>query len=105
MDDFRAGINHFNSKRYFDAHEAWEKLWLEAGPEKLFLQGLIQIAVGFFHIENGNLDGGIMLVKRGCNYLSKYPQVFMGVDSGKLIKDSLSSIEKCSLSHPQIQQG
>lgn len=35
----------FNAGRWWEAHEAWEPLWLRAaGPERHFLQGLILLA-------------------------------------------------------------
>lgn len=45
--DFAAG-------RFFEAHEEWERLWLRAaGQERLFLQGLIQLAAACVHFEKG----------------------------------------------------
>lgn len=45
--DFAAG-------RFFEAHEEWERLWLgAAGQERLFLQGLIQLAAACVHFEKG----------------------------------------------------
>src|SRR5262245_10910029 len=52
------GINFFNSGRYFEAHEVWEDLWREtSGDLRLFYQGLIQTAVGLYHLSRGNLIG------------------------------------------------
>ena len=45
---FKEGIDLFNKKKFFEAHEIWEKLWLNA-KEKKFLQGLIFIAGGYYH--------------------------------------------------------
>ena len=46
-EEFEHGCELFNRGRFFDAHEAWERLWMHAhGPTRLFLQGLIQIAAG-----------------------------------------------------------
>ena len=37
----------FNRGEYFEAHELWEDVWRElAGAERIFVQGLIQIAAG-----------------------------------------------------------
>ncbi len=39
------GADLFNRGLYWEAHEAWEELWLELEDEpKLFVQGLIQVA-------------------------------------------------------------
>jgi hypothetical protein len=47
---FERGLAHFNARRFFEAHEVWEEIWLvENEPEKTFLQGIIQIAAAFHH--------------------------------------------------------
>jgi predicted metal-dependent hydrolase len=52
------GIKFFNSGHYFEAHEVWEDLWREtSGDLRLFYQGLIQTAVGLYHLSRGNLVG------------------------------------------------
>jgi predicted metal-dependent hydrolase len=39
----------FNAGSFFEAHEQWEDAWREArGEARIFLQGLIQIAAGFY---------------------------------------------------------
>jgi len=39
------GMALFDAGRWFEAHEAWEDHWLAAeGQDRLFLQGLIQLA-------------------------------------------------------------
>src|SRR5262245_54282863 len=50
---YLAGIQLFNHRDFFEAHEVWEDLWQEcAGPERRFYQGLIQAAVGLLHFSN-----------------------------------------------------
>jgi hypothetical protein len=42
----------FNRGEYFEAHELWEDAWRElAGAERIFVQGLIQIAAGLHHLQ------------------------------------------------------
>ena len=63
---FGRGLAHFNAREFFEAHEAWEELWLvEAEPEKTFLQGLIQLAAAFHHYGRGNLRGARSLLAAG----------------------------------------
>jgi predicted metal-dependent hydrolase len=55
---FEQGLKAFNEGEYYDAHEYWEELWSEYQlPDRIFIQGLIQMAVGYFHITNDNLTG------------------------------------------------
>ncbi|MAG94269.1 MAG: hypothetical protein CMJ48_11025 [Planctomycetaceae bacterium] len=52
------GVSLFNQQEFLDCHEVLEELWIEtAGPEKLFLQGLIQAAVALYHFGNDNFGG------------------------------------------------
>ena len=77
---FQAGIELFNRAAFFDAHEVLEDVW-RAAPQKerLFLQGLIQVAVAFHHHSTGNLAGAQSLLARGCRNLETYPGDFAGV--------------------------
>jgi DUF309 family protein family protein len=51
---------------YFEVHELLEPYWARAGGEtKEALQGLIQIAVGYAHLANGNLLGARALLEEG----------------------------------------
>jgi hypothetical protein len=52
----------FEAGLYFETHEVLEPFWTRAlGAEREALQGLIQVAVGFQHLANGNLDGATKL--------------------------------------------
>ncbi len=87
MDDaaFLRGLELFNSRRFFDAHEALEDVWRDAEePEKRFLQGLIQVAVGLHHYGTGNITGARSLVARGDAKLAEYPQGLLGLDAREL---------------------
>lgn len=80
-DRYLAGILFFNEADFFEAHEVWEDLWQEcAGPERRFIQGLIQVAVGLLHFSNGNLRGAIKLYHSSRAYLDGYPSPYLGLD-------------------------
>ncbi len=67
------GIRLFNSRRFFEAHEALEALWLtEQGDEKLFLHGLIQVAAAFHHHQCGNWKGFRSLLAKGFRKLERF---------------------------------
>jgi hypothetical protein len=56
----------FDAGLYFEVHERLEPHWVSAvGPERETLQGLIQIAVGYQHLANGNLQGARSLLADG----------------------------------------
>jgi uncharacterized protein len=64
----------FNSGEFFKAHEVWEKIWLVAAePDKIFLQGLIQLAAAFHHYSRGNRAGAQSLATAALEKLEKFP--------------------------------
>src|SRR5579872_3623675 len=77
---FRQGLEEFNTERFFEAHEAWEHVWLaSAEPEKTFLQGIIQIAAAFHHYQRGNLLGTRSLLEAGLGRLRDFPADQSGI--------------------------
>lgn len=88
---YLAGIVLFNRGDFFEAHEVWESLWMEASPEKKFYQGLIQAAVALCHFCNGNLRGAAKLYRSGKDYMSRFGSPFMGLDQNVFWEQ----MEKC----------
>lgn len=77
---FKRGIADFNSRKFFEAHEIWEEIWLdEPEPEKTFLQGLIQLAAAFHHYQRGNKAGAESLLASGIVKLTRYPKNHRGL--------------------------
>src|SRR5262245_17064884 len=83
-DRHRAGLTGFldraaalaNHGLYFEVHELLEPVWFRAAePERTALQGLIQVAVAFHHLENGNREGARSLLVLGVAKLSAGPAV------------------------------
>jgi predicted metal-dependent hydrolase len=64
-------ISLFNRQAFFECHEVLEDLWrpLPAGPEKTFLQGLLQVGVGFYHWQRGNPVGARNKLRSGLEKL------------------------------------
>ena len=61
-----AAATLYDAGLHFEVHELLEPHWARAGGEtKEALQGLIQIAVGYQHLANGNLRGARALLKEG----------------------------------------
>jgi uncharacterized protein len=78
---YLAGILLFNRGDYFEAHEAWEDLWMDtASPDKAFYQGLIQAAVGLCHFCNGNVRGAVKLYHSSRDYMRRYGSPHLGLD-------------------------
>tara|TARA_B000000565_G_C23743947_1_gene362071 strand:+ start:486 stop:854 length:369 start_codon:yes stop_codon:yes gene_type:complete len=64
-DLFMKGIDSFNRHSFYDAHEFWEDLWSDYRlSDAKFIQALIQLAVGYFHITNNNKNGALGLLNK-----------------------------------------
>lgn len=78
---FREGLDHFNAREFWDAHESWETIWLEAESDvHRFLQGLIQLAAAYHHVQRGTFPGGLRLFDAALEKLSDFPKRFCGID-------------------------
>lgn len=85
QESFRHGLDEFNGERFFEAHEAWEQVWLaSAGQEKRFLQGIIQIAAAFHHYRRGNWQGACSLLEAGLSRLHGLPANHGGIELAEL---------------------
>lgn len=80
----RKGVLLFNSHLFFEVHEVLEPQWLtRKGREKEFLQGLIQIAVAFHHLERENVEGARSLLGEGLSKTRRYAPSFLRVEVQK----------------------
>ena len=74
-------INSFNAQRWYRAHDLFEELWFEAtGELRELIQGIIQISVAEYHLENGNTNGSILLMAEGLNHLCSTQSLAIGYD-------------------------
>ena len=80
-EQFRRGIDEFNNRCYFECHDTLEDLWHGTrGPDRLFLQGLIQVSVGFYHFFNENYKGAVSQFTRGLKKLDQYRPSYQGIE-------------------------
>ena len=98
------GIEHFNERRFFQAHETWETAWHPSpADERDFWQGLTQVAVGFTHYQRGNPKGSVTLLQRGARKIAKYGEVYRGVPVAALAaatRAAAAAIERDGSSTP-----
>ncbi len=91
------GIREFNEGRYFEAHDILEDLWQGyREPDRVFLQALIQTAVGFYHLENDNLKGARSQLGKACVKLEAFLPLYWGLSVDLLyasLKDHLTILE------------
>ncbi len=100
------GVLEFNRQEFFRCHETLEELWREQeGQERLFTQGLIQIAVGFHHLLRGNTRGARSLLMRGREKLEPFQPQHRRLNTAGLIEvvdENLKRLEQASVSEPLI---
>ena len=84
---FEEGKSKYLNAEYFDAHEIWEELWSEYYlKDRDFIQGLIQLAVCFVHLENGNMNGARSLLNKSTKKLIGFSKDHRNINVKKLMK-------------------
>jgi len=82
------GLRLYDAGEFFAAHEAWESVWLRAPePEKMFLQGLIQVTAAFHHLQRNNPLGTALLLQAALGRIERYPASFAGISVDLLSDD------------------
>ncbi len=100
--ELRKGIEEFNRGDYFECHETLEDVWmLEAGEDKRFYQGLIQLSVGFFHLLNRNLRGTASQWEKGIAKLTDYDDEHLDVN----LKTLLAKMQRCHDMLEAVREG
>jgi uncharacterized protein len=76
----------FNHHLFFEVHEILEEQWKqEEGAERLFLQGLIQIAVAFHHLHNNNFRGATALLHDGVAKIAPHQPEFLDIEVQRFV--------------------
>lgn len=104
-DALRAAALLFDAGLGFETHEVLESHWSRAeGAARESLQGLIQVAVGYQHLANGNLAGARALLREGGERLEAGG--LSGIDLGAFrtaVTTSLaSSTDRAALTPPRF---
>ena len=90
---FQEGLNHYRSKDYFEAHESWEDLWSDYYLEdRKFVQGLIQLAVSFVHLGNGNMNGAKSLLNKCAEKFKLFSGIHRDIDVKQLL-DQINNVK------------
>lgn len=98
------GLRLYDAGEFFAAHEAWEGVWLQAQePEKLFLQGLIQVTAAFHHLQRNNSQGTTRLLQAALGRLERYPACFGGISLDLLCNDIRAWLQALASGVPPSQ--
>ena len=103
------GIDEFNQQLFFECHETLEELWLEErGEDRKFYQGIIQIAAGYFKLQQGVPAGAIKLWRLGLEKIEPYSPAYLGVELAsfsaavKRNLDELETVQKMGSDSPAV---
>ncbi len=96
MDElFKKGVEFFNKGYYFEAHDVFEEIWMDArGKSRPFYQGLVQLATGFYHFRMANLKGAQSQLKKGCGKLEAFAPQYQMVSVSKLLRSVSACLEQ-----------
>lgn len=95
LDSLQRGVELFNAGLFWESHEAWEELWLELeGTDKLFLQGLIQLAAAYHKaFVQEQPRGCVRLLEASLEKLAPAPVDHLGVRTGPILERARRNLE------------
>jgi len=86
--EYLKGVELHNAGQHWQAHEAWEELWIhEEGEWKVFYQGLIQVTAAFHHFGHSNWAGMRKLLKDGMAKLERFRPYAQGLDVDAFLEE------------------
>ncbi|HLF14223.1 MAG TPA: DUF309 domain-containing protein [Bacteroidota bacterium] len=82
------GIRLFNSGKFWHAHEAWELVWQrQAEDERLFFQGIIQLAAAYHHLAKQNHRVGyVNNLRKAESILRVFTPEYLGISVSPLLE-------------------
>jgi predicted metal-dependent hydrolase len=76
----REGIDRFNRKAFFEAHESLETAWrAEPGKVRDLYHGVLQLAVAWHHVERGSYSGALHSLARAQHWRAGFPRECQGL--------------------------
>ena len=102
QEKFEKGVVLFNSRHFFECHDVIEEIWQEwRGKDRTFFQGIIHVAVGLYHLDNGNFRGSRSQLTKGISKLQQYGPAYYGIE----LKDFLAQVSQCLYWVHQREEG
>ncbi len=87
--EFWQGVEEFNQQQFYACHDTLEAIWMESmEPQRTFYQGVLQIAVALYHLENENWRGTVTLLGEGLRRLRIYQPDYGGMNVAELVQQS-----------------
>ena len=107
--DYEEGWSLYQARRFFDAHEVWERAWRRCGePQRRFVQALILLtAACHLLFEKRRRGGGVANLRKAERALGEAPDDCLGEDVPALrgaVARLLGELEKEAVSEPDPAQ-
>jgi predicted metal-dependent hydrolase len=100
--EFWQAVQEFNSQNFYACHDTLEALWMVAmEPQKTFYQGILQVAVALYHLQNANWQGAVMLLGEGINRLLRYQPDYFGVSITTFVARSNHLLKTLQVAGPE----
>lgn len=101
------GVDLFNYGYYWEAHEAWETVWLAAGGRDtrcgVFVQGLIQLAAAQLKRVSGSVGAAASLTTAARQKLAQEEGIYLGVEVSALLAEAQRCLDEEGDDFPKIQ--
>lgn len=99
---FQRGIDEFNQEAFYACHDTLEAIWMTAETaEKPFYQGILQIAVAFYHLGNLNWRGGAILLGEGVSRLQRFEPAYQGIVVDELVDQAVEWLTLVQTAGPE----
>jgi uncharacterized protein len=83
------GRRAFNRGEFYESHELWEEVWdVIDDPDRLWVQGMIQIATGLHKLSRDRPDVCRTLLTKALAKLADAPPALDGFDLARLRADA-----------------
>jgi uncharacterized protein len=100
--EFEQGIAEFNQGEFYACHDTLEAIWVNAAEaDKRFYQGILQVAVGCYHLSNNNLRGSIILLGEAVRRLCDYQPDYQEIDVEQLLEQTVNLLQALQQLQPQ----
>ncbi len=79
--DTLEAVQTYNAGHYLEAHELFELIWMtKSGPDRIFYQGLVHVAMGFHYLLAGDFDRATAKLRRAAELLDDFAADYVGID-------------------------
>ncbi len=98
---FLQGIEQFNQRDFYACHDTLEAIWIDSiESDKRFYQGILQVAVGCYHLTNHNWRGAVILLGEGVRRLRDYQPNYETINVAQLLAESQALLTYLQHSDP-----